>query len=108
MAETVAGGVYEDAPGAGTYHDANGKPVTKEAVAEHLKLVAERAKKAKEVEAELVRQQAAQLAGLRQLMTPPVPQAVKPPATVTPPQTTGFDTDAESLAAQIERRNKRS
>jgi len=89
MAETVAGGVYEDAPNAGTYHDANGKPVSKEAVAEHLKLVAERAKKAQEAEAELVRQQAAQLAGLRQLMTPTVaaPQAVKPPAVVTETET---------------------
>ena len=94
MAETIPGGVYADAPGADTYHDANGKPVTKESVAEHLKLVEERTKQAEALEAEAVRRQAAQLAGLRQLMTP---QAVAPPRPTAPER----DVDAEQLAYRV-------
>lgn len=30
MSDTKEGGMYEDAPDAGTFHDANGKPVTKD------------------------------------------------------------------------------
>ncbi len=33
MADEIAGGVYEDGPDAGTYHDANGKPVNKDGTA---------------------------------------------------------------------------
>jgi hypothetical protein len=40
MPITIPGGFYEDAPGSGTYHDANGNPIPPEKAAEILAALA--------------------------------------------------------------------
>jgi hypothetical protein len=80
MPETVAGGVYKDAEGDG-YHDAQGNPVDKATIEEHLKLAKEHTDTITEAYKPLTPQDSESLLNALKGLVASSPQGSKPSST---------------------------